>query len=148
MTSKTSSEGSKAEESSTTDFPAPRRKGIYIGAPKCFLLELAIRPIMEAFPGQAYVVGSCLQRPDWRDIDIVQMMDDDEFAELFPDIEQINSMEFDARWLLLVTMISERLSKETGLPIDFKFQPTKWANERHKGMRSGLGLIFKKRRRR
>lgn len=49
-----------------------RVKSIYVGAPKCFALELALRQIDDAFGlygmtggGGLYLVGSALERPDW-----------------------------------------------------------------------------------
>jgi hypothetical protein len=118
----------------------------YIGAPACFALETACRQITEAFDGfGCYVVGSCLERPDWRDIDVRFIMADDEFAKLFPDATPDRALwEFDARWLLLTVSISERLSKVTGLPIDFQIQPQTFANERHKGQRHPIGLKIAK----
>jgi hypothetical protein len=127
--------------------PATPRKGVYIGAPACFALEEAIRPVCDAFGAYGgsglvgcYIVGSCLERPDWRDVDVRLMMSDDEFAALFPDAGA--QWEHDARWLLLTVAISERLSRLTGLPIDFQFQPNSHANERHNGRRNAIGLRF------
>jgi len=37
----------------------------------------ACRPIAAAFGGTTYLVGSVLQRPDFRDIDIRLILDDD-----------------------------------------------------------------------
>ena len=124
-----------------------RKKGIYIGAPACFALEMAVRQVCEAFGGYrppyysgCYIVGSVLERQDWRDVDIRFIMQDELFAETFPDAE--DNWEFDPKWLLLTTAISEWLSKRTGLPVDFQFQPQTHANERHKGPRSAIGLKF------
>lgn len=126
----------------------PRTKGIHIGAPACFALEEAIRHVAEAFDayggtGGIYIVGSCLQRADWRDVDVRFIMPDHAFDTLFPDAGE--HWECDARWLLLTVAISERLAKLTGLPIDFQFQPQTAANERHKGTRSAIGLRNAKR---
>lgn len=127
--------------------PEPeRRKGVYIGAPACFALEEAIRPVCDAFGAYrgegiigCYVVGSALERQDWRDIDVRMVMDDASFAALFPDTFD-GHWEHDARWLLLTVAISERLSRLTGLPIDFQFQPMTHANARHKGKRNAIGI--------
>ena len=120
-----------------------RVKGVYIGAPACFALELACRDICDAFNGYScYVVGSSLERADWRDVDVRFIMSDADFATLFPDAGQ--HWEHDTRWLLLTVSISEYLSKLTGLPIDFQFQPQTHANERHKGKRNAIGLRIHK----
>ena len=120
-----------------------RVKGIYIGAPACFALELEAKHLCKAFGGWGcYVVGSALQRSDWRDVDVRYIMKDEEFDALFPDAGQC--WEQDARWLLLTVSISEYLSERTGLPIDFQIQPQTHANERHKGPRSSIGLTIGK----
>lgn len=126
---------------------AKRKKGVYVGAPACFLLELEGQKLRRAFCTDdpydgLYVVGSALERADWRDVDVRLMLHDDGFAALFPDAGQ--RWEFDARWLIMTTAISVHLSRVTGLPIDFQFQPTTHANERHKGSRNALGLTFAK----
>lgn len=116
-----------------------RKKGIYIGAPAAFELELACRELTEAFGHfGCYVVGSVLDRRDWRDVDVRYILPDEDFARLFPDAGQ--HWEHDPRWLVLTTAMSSWLSKRTGLPIDFQFQPQTHANERHAGKRSAFGL--------
>lgn len=126
--------------------PRRRKKGIYIGAPKCFALELACQQLWAAFDpahglGGIYVVGSALERPDWRDVDLVFILDDDSFAKLFPDTDG-DHFEFDQRWLIMTVALSAWLSSASGLPIDFKFQPMSHANARHAGRRSAIGLHF------
>jgi hypothetical protein len=69
-------------------------------------------------------------------------MHDRQFAETFPDAGE--HWEHDARWLLLTVSISERLSRLTGLPIDFQFQPQTHANDRHKGPRNAVGFRIPK----
>jgi hypothetical protein len=122
--------------------PQPRKKPAYIGAPAHFALEAACRQVCDAFAdGGLYLVGSALERADWRDIDVRLMLDDEDFIKLFPDVNmKAHAWEFDARWLLLTVSISEHLSRVTGLPIDFQFQPRTHANERHKGRRHALGM--------
>lgn len=130
------------------DAPAPKRhKGIYVGAPAAFRLELACQHLYRAFVdhrgdsfGGIYLVGSALERPDWRDIDVRLILDDASFARLFPDAR--NNWEFDPRWLIMTSTISAWLSDQTGLPVDFQFQPQSHANERHSGRRNALGLFF------
>jgi hypothetical protein len=119
---------------------ATRKKGVYVGAPACFALEMACHDVVRAFGGfGCYLVGSALERPDWRDIDVRFILPDEEFATLFPDAGR--NWEFDSRWLLLTVSISDWLSKRTGLPVDFQFQPQSHANEKHKGPRSAIGFL-------
>lgn len=119
------------------------KKVNYVGAPAIFALELACADINRAFGGfGCFLVGSALDRPDWRDIDIRLIMPDDEFAALFPNAGRL-AWEIDPRWLLMTVAISERLSKVTGLPVDFQFQPMTHANERFKGRRNSMGMAAK-----
>ncbi len=134
----------------TKQLPATRAKFCHIGAPACFALEQACKQIKDAFPelGEAdrigiYVVGSVLERPDWRDVDVRMMMDDASFARLFPTATlHSGAWEFDPRWCLLTVAISQWLRQQTGLPIDFQFQPMTHANKNHKGKRHAVGLRF------
>lgn len=125
--------------------PAERpKKANYVGAPAVFALEEACRTLNDAFGGPGfygvYLVGSALERPDWRDIDLRMIIADEEFFKLFPNAGSHCSWEFDPRWILMTVAISERLSKLTGLPVDFQFQPQSWANEQHKKPRHAKGL--------
>lgn len=129
-----------------------RKKASYVGAPAIFLLELACKQINEAFGeengaeyGCCFLVGSALERPDWRDVDVRMILDDAAFRRLFPAASMtpgVANWEFDVRWALMTSTISAHLSKITGLPIDFQFQPMTFANERHKKPRNPLGLAF------
>ena len=128
----------------TEQLPSKRQKGVYVGAPACFALELACQHVNAAFGGfGCYLVGSALERPDWRDIDVRYIMTDEEFAAEFPAVNmKAHNWEFDPKWILLTIGIAAYLSKASGLPVDFQFQPMSHANERHKGPRNALGLRF------
>lgn len=121
-------------------------KSCYLGAPAIFALGIECNALVQAFcrdgAGGCYLVGSVLERPDWRDVDIRLILPDDEFIALFPMRRALlanASWELDARWLLMTTAIAELLAKRTGLPIDFQFQPASFANARHDGSRHSLG---------
>jgi hypothetical protein len=118
----------------------PRKKASYIGAPACFALELALQQVCEAFAGGfgCYIVGSALERPDWRDVDVRLIMTDDEFAREFPNAGR--HWEHDPKWLLLTVSISQWLSKQSGLPVDFQFQPQTHANKMYPGIRHAAGI--------
>lgn len=121
-----------------------RQKAIYIGAPAHFALELACQIVNDAFDTYGcYVVGSALERQDWRDVDIRMIMDDAQFAAEFPNVDG-RSWEFDAKWLLLTISISSWLSKQSGLPVDFQIQPQSHANEVHAKPRNAIGLRMRK----
>ncbi len=121
--------------------PGDRVKSSYVGAPAIFALDLACQTINKAFGDYGcYLVGSALERADWRDVDVRFIMDDGCFADLFPNAGQ--HWEQDARWLLFTVAIAKWLSEASGLPIDFQIQPQTHANERHKGKRNALGLTI------
>jgi hypothetical protein len=126
MTPKSASAGSEPS--------AAARKASYVGAPAVFALRMACQDLDRAFGGYGcYLVGSALDRPDWRDVDVRCIMGDADFAALFPDAKE--HWECDPRWLWMTVSISERLSRLTGLPVDFQFQPQTHANRRFKGGR-------------
>jgi hypothetical protein len=130
-----------------TDVPAKRKKFCYVGAPAIFTLESACQDLIRAFGGGddaygIYLVGSALERADWRDVDVRMIMTDEGFVRLFPDAQQ--HWEMDPRWIWMTVSISERLSRLTGLPIDFQFQSQSHANKCHEGPRQALGMIFAK----
>lgn len=125
-----------------------KKKASYIGSPACFKLELACQQITQAFGHDGhgcYVVGSALEKPDWRDVDVRLILPDDEFAKLFPSITlEQGRWEFDPRWILLSTCLSNWLTQQTGLPVDFQFQPQSHANARHQGIRHAIGINYLK----
>ena len=121
-----------------------RKKATYIGAPACFALKQCCQIVNDAFGSYGcYQVGSSLERPDWRDVDVRFIMEDEKFWGLFPDASE-HSWEFDPRWLLLTVAISGWMKQVTGLPIDFQIQPQTHANERHPGPRNSIGLRIRK----
>ena len=52
----------------------------------------------------------------------------------------ITHWEHDSRWLLLTVSIADWLSKMSGLPVDFQFQPQTYANNLHQGKRHAIGI--------
>lgn len=127
--------------------PRRRRKACYLGVPAIFKLDIACMTLNQAFclvgNSGTYLVGSALERPDFRDVDVVCMLDDKEFAQLFPDAhfgDNSGSFELDPRWQVLTVAISDWLTAQIGMAVDFKFQPTGFANARHHGVRHPLGM--------
>ena len=120
-----------------------RKKASYVGAPAIFKLKLACMHLNQAYGEDfgCYLVGSALERADWRDVDVVMILEVEAFQREFPDAEvRGGGFECDPKWLILTIAISEWLKAQTGLPIDFKFQPQTWANERHVGRRDAIGM--------
>lgn len=121
----------------------PRKKSTYVGVPKIYKLQLACRIIEEAYPDSfgCHLVGSALVRSDWRDIDVVCLMRDENFVREFPQAElSSGSFQLDTKWMLNSITLSNWLSEQSGLPVDFKMQPITWANERHLGRRDCLSM--------
>jgi hypothetical protein len=140
-----------AQEALTSMLAKPKRhKASHIGAPAVFLLEQACQHVNDAFDGfGCYLVGSAMERPDWRDVDVRLIMSDAEFCALFPGANvwpegNGGTWEHDARWLLLTTAISAWLKQQTGLPVDFQFQPQNHANKTHDKPRNAVGMRIQK----
>lgn len=102
-----------------------------------FALHHGCAAIEKAWPDSygVYLVGSALERPDYRDVDLRCILPDDDFDAEFPK----NDAGIRERWQLMTWSLSAWLKSLTGLPIDFQFQRQSTANERHRGRRSALG---------
>lgn len=116
------------------------KRANYVGAPQIFNLSHACQAIVSAFGPNVYLVGSSLERRDFRDVDVRCMLDDADFDALFPH-GGVNAV-YNARLSLMNVAISGWLSERSGLPIDFQFQRRTEANDEFKGHRSALGLFF------
>lgn len=99
----------------------------WIGAPAFFLLNQACRVITEAYGCNLYLVGSALERRDFRDVDLRLILADEDFARMFPGLG--NGWRYDARWSLFCSSVSLYLSQASGLPVDFQVQRRSWAKE-------------------
>lgn len=89
------------------------------------------RAVAAMFQGHpAYHVGSSLERADWRDIDVRQMLSDAEYEAL----RQIVNVD---RLNLAVSLWGAQV---TGLPIDFQVQPTTTTNAEFNSRRHALGI--------
>jgi hypothetical protein len=123
----------------------PKRAN-WIGAPEFFNLNFACQAIVAAFGYSCYLVGSSMERKDFRDVDVRCMLDDGEYDRMFPPTfageQRIRNQNLDAAWCLLNSAISCWLSERTGLKIDFQFQRQSDANEEHKGKRNALGMFI------
>ena len=100
----------------------------YLRPDQLHALCIAVVPINEALNETCYQVGSSLERQNFRDVDVRVVMDDKRFAQLFgPDLNQ-DYRHATALWSLVCSMLSRRLSDETGLPVDFQIQARSIAN--------------------
>jgi hypothetical protein len=116
-----------------------RAKHCYLGAPEVFSLGQACSFIGEAFgeTWSIYLVGSVLERSDFRDVDVRMIMGDAKWRALFGSGENGEILPF---WSLTCTALSEYLAKRTGLRIDFQIQSMSQANGKLHGGKRREGL--------
>ena len=110
----------------------------YLPAHAHFLLDQACIAIGWAFDSTPYLVGSALQRADYRDVDVRVILPDDRYAAMFPGPGVQRAHPY---WSLLSSVISLQLSQMTGLPVDFQIQAMTAANEHNPGPRDPLGIF-------
>jgi hypothetical protein len=107
----------------------------HLDAPDLDKLDLASILVTEVLD-TPYLVGSCLTTPDYRDIDIRVIMNDERFDELFPRHPHRDPLRH-----LVQRAITEHYVTATGLArIDFQIQRFTDANEKYPtGDRHPLG---------
>jgi hypothetical protein len=123
-------------------------RGHHLTPQQQFNLNTACRTIEDAIKGDfvgVFLVGSVLERRDFRDVDVRVMVDDATFTKLFPDTDPANT-HVNPYWMLICTALSDRIAQQTGLPIDLQIQQMTWANENHggPGKRMSLGWFFER----
>lgn len=90
-----------------------------------------------------YLVGSCIERQDFRDVDVRAIVEDGEFDRLFPGHKDGCLMQLNPLWSLMCSSISLYLSQHSGLPVDFQIQRQTQANAEENGRpRSALGMYI------
>ena len=109
------------------------KRANWIGAPGYYNLNQVCRVLVEAFGWNIFLVGSSMERRDYRDVDVRCILDDADYQRMFPGGQG-------AAWALLCAALSEWLSARTGLPVDFQFQEQTVANAEFQGRRSALGI--------
>lgn len=97
-------------------------RATFLSPPDLYRLDWSCRPIRLAFDTPPYLVGSALERPDYRDIDLRLILDDDRYAALVGSSGDLR--------LLLHIALSDLIAKAAGqrAPIDFQIQPQSEAN--------------------
>jgi hypothetical protein len=113
----------------------------YIPAPHFFELNQACRMLTEAFGYHVYLVGSSIERRDYRDVDIRCILPDKEYARMFGEPSSASHAR-NAMWSLMCSSISLWLSRATGLPIDFQIQQQTQANAEFAGTRCAIGIFL------
>lgn len=90
-------------------------------------LDVAVMPLRRLCPS-IYLVGTVLTSPDWRDVDVRMIMDDDDFDAAFAN---------PSLWEMFCLGATAWLRSQTGLPVDFQVQRQTEANM-HEGLRNHL----------
>lgn len=108
-------------------------RATYLSPPDLFRLDWACRPIRLAFDTPPYLVGSALERPDYRDIDLRLILADKRFKRLVGGSGDL--------LLLLNIALSGLITATAGqrAAIDFQIQSQTEANG-IKGKRVPMGL--------
>jgi hypothetical protein len=119
----------------------------FIPAPHYYNLNMACTPIADAFGPCVYLVGSSIERRDFRDVDVRAILDDEAFAKLFPALigtsgRATGNATYCALWSVMCSSLSLYLSKHSDLPVDFQIQQRTRANLDYSGPRHALGLFF------
>jgi hypothetical protein len=119
------------------------RSASYLSPPDFHRLNWACVPIRRAFKEPPYLVGSVLTRPDFRDIDIRLILNDDVVERILAGPFGVHgSPEPGAVRLLLNIALSDLIAKAANAPapIDFQIQSMTEANVPEHGMRNPLGI--------
>lgn len=115
-----------------------KQRAIYLDVPEVRILDHWCEALRLSFQREVYLVGSVLQGPDHRDVDVRIMLTDEEMASLPMHVLDLNMM------------LSRWGQQATGLPIDCQVQtlaeftteggprnPRGYTEERRQSPRSG-----------
>lgn len=109
----------------------------YLPALPYLALNRAVWPIEAAYdPLGVFLVGSCLVRADFRDVDVRCILRDEDYDRHFPGGE--GGQASDVLWSLVCEGIGALLERASGLPIDFQIQRMTEANAMHQLPRNAL----------
>ncbi len=118
----------------------------YLGQLNWYNLNVACETVYRAFGDMPCVVGSALERADYRDVDVRLILSDEEFRERFPfQPPDPTGKNNDHEWAFICNAISEWLRARTGLPIDFQIQQRTAANAMFPGKRNACGMFIDRR---
>lgn len=112
---------------------------MYVGMPAGLYLDEFGHQVWAAFGHMPYLVGSALERKQWRDVDVRLILPDDEYERM--GLGDPKYSHHNGKWVSLVLAYSALGKAMTGLPIDFQIQQQTDANEQYSKPRSALGAI-------
>lgn len=111
---------------------------MFVGMPAGLYLDEFGSQVWAAFGHLPYLVGSALEKKQWRDVDVRLILNDAEYEQMglgHPDDAHRNE-----KWVSLTLAYSALGKSLTGLPIDFQIQQQTDANKRYGDKtRSALG---------
>lgn len=111
---------------------------MYVGMPADLYLDEFGSQVWAAFGHLPYLVGSALEKKQWRDVDVRLILNDDEYKRM--GLGEPNDAHRNEKWVSLVLAYSALGKAMTGLPIDFQIQQQSDANTRYGDRpRSALG---------
>lgn len=96
-----------------------------LGEPEYQRLVAACAIVEEGLHETPFLVGSALDRRDFRDVDVRVILSDEKWVALLGDGSRVRS----SFYVLLCMSISTYLSAATGLPVDFQVQRESWVKE-------------------
>lgn len=127
-----------------TPAKAGPRRASYLSPHQIHRLDLACAPVRKAFPPYGPVlVGSVMERVDFRDVDVRVILRDKDFDRMFGKdaADDHGEAHGDPRWQLICAALSEWISGVSGLPVDFQIQRMTQANTHYVGqLRNPLGV--------
>ncbi|MGW3992401.1 hypothetical protein ACWEF6_02825 [Amycolatopsis sp. NPDC004772] len=123
---------------------ADRTRASYLSPPDFARLDWACRPVAAAFDRPVYLVGSVLQRPNYRDVDLRLIADDTEIERWFGTEGRYGTPERptpQGLWRLLNVALSDFIARAASLPVpvDFQIQARTEANATAGG-RNPIGI--------
>lgn len=122
--------------------PKAKTYAHYLTVNQYFDLDHACKILGQTFHYNTYLVGSVLTKPNFRDVDLRCMLDDEDYDKLF--MSPYKDLNCDHMRQVFNISISAWLKSVTGLPIDFQFQKTSEANKEYPDQpRSCVGLVVK-----
>jgi hypothetical protein len=99
----------------------------YVPHPKLFALRMGTSMIEQIMDEFCYMVGSCMERPDYRDVDVRMIVADLRY-NFIPEKEL----------KLIEQIVSMWLTKISDLPVDFQIQSQSESNKYKDRPRNGV----------
>ena len=131
--------GDGQDDREVTEDPNNTPRDCWLSPAEMSNLDHALIIVSEAFNEECYLVGSATRGREFRDVDVRVIMPDEKFNAVFG---AYSGHRFNPFWSLMMAAISERLSRITGLQVDFQIQTRTHADVVYtKGQRVPLSMF-------